>query len=121
MGFSKAILGAAMALGISAVAAAQHAPRAGAEAGQAAGASLSGEALYKERTCIACHGADARTPILPEYPKLAGQNAPYLLRQALDIKSGARANGNTPAMKGVMHLVNDEELQAISKWLAGLH
>ena len=46
---------------------------------------LSGEALYRERTCIACHGADARTPILPDYPKLAGQNAAYLLRQAQDL------------------------------------
>jgi len=83
-------------------------------------ATVSGEALYRERTCIACHGADARTPILPDYPKLAGQSAAYLLRQAQDIKSGARANGNTPAMKGVMHLVNDDELRAISEWLASL-
>jgi hypothetical protein len=26
----------------------------------------------------------------------------------LDIKSGARANGNSAAMKGVMHLVSDD-------------
>lgn len=80
----------------------------------------SGEALYKEKTCIACHGADAKTPILPNYPKLAGQNAAYLLQQAIDIKSGARDNANTPAMKGVMHLVSDEELKAIADWLASL-
>jgi cytochrome c len=79
-----------------------------------------GAALYREKTCIACHGADARTPILPDYPKLAGQNAAYLLQQARDIKSGVRANGNTAAMKGVMHLANDDELRAISEWLASL-
>jgi len=84
------------------------------------GAGLSGEALYREKTCIACHGADARSPILPTYPKLAGQNADYLYHQAQDIKSGARANGNAMAMKGVMHLVDDDELRAISNWLAGL-
>jgi cytochrome c len=93
---------------------------AGAEPAAPAAPALAGDALYRERTCIACHGADARTPILPDYPKLAGQNAAYLLRQAQDIKSGARANGNTAAMKGVMHLVNDDELRAISEWLAGL-
>jgi len=88
---------------------------------EAAGAAdLSGEKLYREKTCIACHGADARTPILPDYPKLAGQNSAYLFRQAQDIKSGARANGNAMAMKGVMHLVNDDELRAISDWLASL-
>ena len=81
---------------------------------------MSGEQLYKERTCIACHGPDAKTPILPNYPKLAGQNAAYMLQQATDIKSGARSNGNTPAMRGVMHLVSDEELKIITDWLATL-
>jgi cytochrome c len=82
--------------------------------------AATGQELYQQKTCIACHGADAKTPILPEYPKLAGQNAAYLLRQMQDIKSGARDNGNTAAMKGVMHLVNDEELKVIADWLAGL-
>jgi len=86
----------------------------------AQGPALSGADLYAQRTCVACHGKDARTPLLPEYPKLAGQNAPYLLQQMRDIKSGARANGNTPAMRGVMHLVSDEELVVLADWLAAL-
>ena len=83
-------------------------------------AVLDGEKLYKERICIACHGPDARTPILPEYPKLAGQNEAYIVRQVRDIKSGARNNGNTPAMKGVLHLVNDQEIEALAKYISGL-
>jgi cytochrome c len=83
-------------------------------------AVLDGATLYRERTCIACHGPDAKTPILPEYPKLAGQNEAYLLIQMRDIKSGARANGSTPAMRGVMHLVTDEELVMIAAYLATL-
>ena len=79
-----------------------------------------GAALYKTKTCIACHGADAKTPIMPTYPKLAGQNAEYAIQQMKDIKSGARDNGQTAAMKGVMHLVSDDEIAAIAKWLAGL-
>jgi len=110
---TTALLVLGLGLGLAPAAASEEAPAPGA-------AALSGEALYREKTCIACHGADARTPILPDYPKLAGQNAAYLLRQAQDIKSGARANGNTIAMKGVMHLVNDDELRAISEWLASL-
>ena len=86
----------------------------------APGAPLSGAELYKQRTCFACHGADAKTPILPVYPKLAGQNPAYLLQQALDIKSGARSNGNTAAMKGVMHVVSDDELKIITEWLGTL-
>jgi cytochrome c len=79
-----------------------------------------GATLYKQKTCIACHGPDGGKPLMPDYPKLAGQNAAYLVRQMQDIKSGARANGNAAAMKGIMHLVNDEEMQAIADWLAGL-
>ena len=77
-----------------------------------------GKALYLEKTCVACHGKDAKKPLTPEYPKLAGQNAKYAERQMLDIKSGARANGNSAAMKGVMHLVSDEEIKELAKYLS---
>lgn len=79
-----------------------------------------GAKLYAERTCVACHGKDAKKPLTPEYPKLAGQNAKYTERQMLDIKSGVRANGNSAAMKGVMHLVSDEEIKALSEYLSKL-
>ena len=86
----------------------------------AAAQELDGPTLYAQRTCIACHGADAKTPILPEYPKTAGQNAAYALQQMKDIKSGARTNGQTAAMSGVMHLVTDAEMQVLADWLASL-
>ena len=79
-----------------------------------------GAALFAKKTCIACHGPEGKKPVLATYPKLAGQNEQYLYNQMIDIKSGARANGQTAAMKGVMHLVNEEELKAIAGWLAGL-
>ncbi|WP_275099915.1 c-type cytochrome [Sedimenticola hydrogenitrophicus] len=77
-----------------------------------------GAALYTSKGCAACHGADAKTPIMPAYPKLAGQNAQYALNQMKDIKSGARNNGQTAAMKGIVMGVSDEEMQAIAEWLA---
>lgn len=79
-----------------------------------------GATLYKTKTCVACHGADGNKPILPTYPKIAGQNEEYIINQMKDIKSGARNNGQSAAMKGVMHLVSDEEIVEIAKWLAGL-
>jgi cytochrome c len=81
---------------------------------------LDGAALYMQKTCFSCHGKDAKTPLLPMYPKLAGQSADYAYNQMQDIKSGARNNGQTAAMKGIMHLVNDDEIRAIANWLAGL-
>lgn len=77
-----------------------------------------GAALYQAKGCAACHGADAKTPIMPVYPKLAGQNAQYAFNQMKDIKSGARSNGQTAVMKGIVAAVSEEELQAIAEWLS---
>ena len=82
--------------------------------------ALDAAGLYKERTCIACHGAEGRVPVMDEYPKLAGQGADYLLAQMKDIKSGARSNAHAVAMKNVMHLASEEELAEIAAWLSGL-
>ncbi len=82
--------------------------------------ALDGAALFKTKTCFACHGKDANTPIMPVYPKLAGQNADYTFNQMKDIKSGARSNGQTAAMKGAMYLVSEQEMRAIASWLATL-
>ena len=81
-------------------------------------AALDGAELYKTKTCVACHGKDADTPIMPGYPKLAGQNAEYALNQMKDIKSGARANGQSAVMKGIIAGVSDEEMKAIAEWLS---
>lgn len=79
-----------------------------------------GAALFQSKTCWGCHGKDAKTPILPVYPRLAGQNADYAFQQMKDIKSGARANGQSAGMKGVMGLVNEDEMRQIADWLATL-
>ncbi len=82
--------------------------------------TLDGETLFNQRTCFTCHGKDGKTPILPGYPLIAGQNAIYVLQQMKDIKSGARANGNTPAMRGIMHLVSEEEMKVLADYISKL-
>jgi cytochrome c len=77
-----------------------------------------GAALYAEKTCIACHGKEGKKPLTASYPKVAGQNATYLETQMLDIQSGARANGSSAAMKGVMHLVSASEIKEIAQYLS---
>jgi cytochrome c len=80
--------------------------------------ALDGAELYKTKTCLTCHGKDGKTTIMPSYPKIAGQNEAYVLQQLKDIKSGARANGMSAAMKGIMHLVSDEEMEALAKYIS---
>ena len=83
-------------------------------------AAPDGATLYKQRTCVACHGKNGDKPLLPSYPKIAGQNAAYAEQQIKDIKSGARSNGQTAVMKGIMHLVSDEEIKALAAYLEKL-
>jgi len=83
-----------------------------------------GEQLYKTKTCVACHGPKGARPI-QSYPALAGQNEKYLLTQMQDIKSGKRIASKDPAtghpftegMQAVMHLLADEDLPKLAKYL----
>jgi len=83
-----------------------------------------GKKLYM--TCAACHGKDGKSPIMPTYPKIAGQNKEYVLQQIKDIMSGARANGQSVAMKGVLVTpdgkprFSDEDLNALADYVSKL-
>ncbi len=86
--------------------------------------AASGKRLYM--TCAACHGKDGKTPLMPAYPKIAGQNKAYVLQQIKDIMSGARANGQSIAMKGVMVTpegeprFSDEDLEKLADYVSKL-
>ena len=83
-------------------------------------AHADGAKLYAEKTCVACHGPKGDKPLMPDYPKIAGQNAKYIERQMLDIKSGARANGNSAAMKGVMEIVSESDIKELAEYVSKL-
>lgn len=84
-----------------------------------------GEQLYKTKTCVACHGVKGARPI-QSYPAIAGQNEKYVLTQLQDIKSGKRIASKDPVtghpftegMQAVMHLLSDEDLPKLAKFLA---
>lgn len=76
-----------------------------------------GKALYAEKLCATCHGPTGNEPILPTYPKIAGQNREYLIRQMNDIKSGARDNGASIAMRGLVMNLSEKDIVAIAEYL----
>lgn len=79
--------------------------------------ALDGSQLFVAKACLSCHGPDGRTPILPIYPKVAGQNADYLYNQMRDYKNGSRTNGQAAVMLGIMAGVNEGEMRALADWL----
>ncbi len=64
--------------------------------------------------CGACHGADGNS-MMPNFPKLAGQGERYLLKQMLDIKSGARP---VVPMTGMLDNMSEQDLQDIAAYFA---
>ncbi|MFY9975013.1 MAG: c-type cytochrome [Chromatiaceae bacterium] len=81
-------------------------------------AGMEGEALFRSKGCPACHGEDGSHPVIADYPVIAGQNAPYLLRQMRDIRDGRRANGLSQTMRDAVGDVTDGEFRAIADWLS---
>ena len=84
-------------------------------AGQAAAAPLVGNAQAgqtKVVVCGACHGADGNS-LAPTFPKLAGQNEKYLLKQMHDVKSGARV---IAVMAGQLDALSEQDLADIAAY-----
>lgn len=79
-----------------------------------------GEALFSEKGCTACHGADGNSPINSSYPRLAGQNQEYLVQQIKDIRSGDRDNGLTVQMRPIAQGLSDPEIESIADYLSSL-
>ena len=77
-----------------------------------------GERLYADNACAACHGPTGNEPILPTYPKISGQNTKYLIGQMNDIKSGARDNGLSAAMRALVSNLGEDDIVAIAEYLS---
>lgn len=80
-------------------------------AGQAVHAA---EASSIANRCTSCHGARGISTN-PVYPNLAGQNAPYLLKQLQDFQSGKRTD---PVMAAMARGLSKAEMESIAKYFS---
>ncbi len=91
----------------------------------AAGDAAAGKS--KAAACVACHGADGNS-MVGTFPKLAGQNERYLVKQMKDIQCGALSRDEqkqrkcagraVPAMTGQLDRFNDQDLADIAAFYA---
>ena len=82
--------------------------------------ALDGKALYTTKLCNTCHGDEGKKPLVPAYPKIAGQSKEYIGTQIKDIKSGKRNNGMAAVMKPMVESLKDDEIEAIATYLSGV-
>ncbi|MDQ3261605.1 MAG: cytochrome c [Pseudomonadota bacterium] len=64
--------------------------------------------------CAACHGPDGNSPA-PDFPKLAGQHADYMVSTLKKYKNGKRAN---PIMMGMAAMLSDQDMQNVAAYYA---
>lgn len=64
--------------------------------------------------CGGCHGADGNS-VVPNFPKLAGQQKQYLTKQLVDFKSGARKDA---MMAGMVAGLSEADIVALTDWYA---
>ena len=66
----------------------------------------------KAQPCAACHG-DGNKSIDPQYPRLAGQYADYLVKALTDYKTGARKN---PIMAGFAAALSAQDIEDLAAY-----
>ena len=71
--------------------------------------------------CIACHGPTGQGNPLANFPVIAGQYAQYLAKTLKQFRARQRSNDPQEAMRYLMRRVTDEEIEAVSHYLEGLH
>lgn len=69
--------------------------------------------------CFRCHGEEGRG-VAPHFPALAGQHASYLVAQMKAWRDGTRKNDPQQLMKSLSDKLNDEEIEAVSQYIASL-
>lgn len=79
----------------------------------------SGNAATGVPACAGCHGP-AGKGIPAQYPRLAGQYAEYTEAQLKTFRSGERANDPNSMMRGFASRLTDNEIKALSDYIAGL-
>ena len=85
----------------------------------AAATGPDGKALYAK--CAGCHGADGKTAALGKSAVIAGQTAADLETKIAGYKAGTlNIAGMGALMKGQVAAYSDEDIKAVSAFIAGL-
>ncbi|TAM10626.1 MAG: cytochrome c4 [Nevskiaceae bacterium] len=73
--------------------------------------------------CAACHGPAGEGNVAAAYPRIGGQNSAYVAAQLSAYKAGTRgaANAKGKIMQQIAAKLTDDEIQALSSYVSGLH
>ncbi|HMK87874.1 MAG TPA: cytochrome c [Steroidobacteraceae bacterium] len=85
---------------------------------QAAGSLAAGREKYTQ--CASCHGADGRSIVMPQYPKIGGQNAEYVVNALKAYRDGRRQGTYAEIMKEVAKQLSDSDIENLAAYIESL-
>ena len=79
-------------------------------------------ALGREKfvQCAACHGADGRSTVIPQYPKIGGQSAPYVINALKAYRDGRRQGTYAAIMAAAAQPLTDAEIENLAAYIESL-
>lgn len=71
--------------------------------------------------CMACHGPTGAGVPAAKWPALAGQHSAYIEAQLQAFSAGTRSNDTNSMMRDIAGKMTEDEVKAVSAYVAGLH
>lgn len=80
-----------------------------------------GKALYAQKGCVACHGADGHSTNIEQFPTIAGQSSNYIAEQLHNFKDGSRkGEGPGVIMNQVTKPLSHSDIENIAAYIETL-
>ena len=81
-----------------------------------------GKALVEKNNCASCHGPDLKSPIAPNYPKIAGQHQDYLFYalKSYQVENNPQVGRANAIMAGQAKQFNLSQLKDIATYVSSL-
>jgi cytochrome c553 len=81
-----------------------------------------GKALVEKNNCSSCHGSDLKSPIAPNYPKIAGQHQDYLFYalKSYQVENNPQVGRANAIMAGQAKQFNLSQLKDIAAYVSSL-
>jgi cytochrome c553 len=79
-------------------------------------------ALGREKyvQCASCHGSDGRSTVVPQYPKIGGQSAPYVVNALKAYRDGRRLGTFAAVMAEVAKPLSDADIVNLAAYVESL-
>lgn len=70
--------------------------------------------------CAPCHGSDGRSTVVPQYPKIAGQSAPYVVNALKAYRDGRRLGTFASMMAAAAKPLSDTDIDNLAAYIESL-